>query len=158
MFNDPLLARYVVLLVLAVWGTLGVIAVGRSLLAYLLGAGLIAAVFWVALGTGFSIRLPSVHERMEVIVYTTWNNRVHALARPLEGSGEPRHIVFSIDPDTPSGARMRKGFYDAVRRREGKRHQTPIIVNLRHYSIEQGVYKYQTAPSPPPKQLPRREH
>ncbi len=98
MLSDPLIAKYVVVFILAIWGIMAVMAAGRGFLSMLLGIASFLGLAYVVLGTGFSIRLPSIHQKMEVIVYTTHNNRVHALAHPLGKPGEPIHIVFSVDP------------------------------------------------------------
>lgn len=151
MFSDPLMAKYMVVIILAIWGVMAVMAAGRSLAGLLIGIGVFAGLAYAVMGTGFSIRLPSVHSKMEVVVYTTHNNRVHALAHPLNRPGEPVHIVFSVDPATEDGARMRKSFFDAVRAREGKRYKPNIIIDMRGYMTEQGVKKYDLIPPLPPK-------
>lgn len=56
------------------------------------------------------------------------------------------HIVFSIDPDNPVGARMRKSFFDAVRAREGKHHKASIIIDMRGYMTDQGINKTRQPP------------
>ncbi|MET0005418.1 MAG: hypothetical protein ABW087_17550 [Candidatus Thiodiazotropha sp.] len=43
-------------------------------------------------------------------------------------------------------------FFDAVRAREGRRHKTNIIIDMRGYMTDQGDYKYQAAPAFPDKQ------
>lgn len=154
MLPDPLILKYLALGVIAIWGVLAMIKARRSLLALLLGTAIFLAIAWLALGTGFSIRIPYMHQKMEIITYTTYNNRVHALAHPQGRPGEPLHIIFSIDPDTNRGAKMRKSFFNAVRAREGKKHQTRIIINMSGYMTEQGVFKYKPAPPLPPKEQP----
>lgn len=154
MFSDPLTAKYMVSFILAIWGVMavmGLAAAGRRFAALLVGCAAFLALAYAALGSGFSIRLPSLHQKMEVIVYTTHNNRVHALAHPLGRPGEPLHIVFSVDPATDDGARMRKSFFDAVRAREGQKHKTNIIIDMHGYMTEQGVKKYDMMPPLPPK-------
>ncbi|MBL3528967.1 MAG: hypothetical protein JMN27_01910 [gamma proteobacterium endosymbiont of Lamellibrachia anaximandri] len=151
MFPDPLTLKYLLLAVFAIWGSLAVIATRRSFASFLLGSGVFLIIAYIALGSGFSIRLPYLHEKMELIVYTVHQERVHALAHPLNRPGEPIHIVFSIDPDTRAGARMRKSFFDAVRAREGKRHQTKIVIDMRGHFTDLGVYKYEVPPAMPPK-------
>ncbi|MCG8102965.1 MAG: hypothetical protein N0C91_11335 [Candidatus Thiodiazotropha endolucinida] len=118
----------------------------------MLGALFFLLIAYIALGSGFSIRIPYLHNKMEILVYTIHNERVHALAHPLGKPGEPLHIVFSIDQDTEGGGKMRKTFFDAVRAREGRRHKTNIIIDMRGYMTDQGDYKYQAAPALPPKQ------
>ena len=151
MFRDPLTLKYLLLALLAIWGVLVMLKVKRRILAYLLGTFIFIGIVYLALGSGFSIRFPYPHNKMEIIVYTVYEDRVHALAHPLNQPGEPMHIVFSVDPDTRMGAQMRKSFFDAVRAREGKRHQTNIIINMRGYMTELGEYKYDVISSRPPK-------
>lgn len=151
MLPDPLTAKYLALAIIAIWGVLTIITLKHRFLRYLLGTGIFLLIAYLALGTGFSIRIPYLHDKMEVMVYTVHEERVHALAHPLNNPGEPMHIVFSIDPDNPVGARMRKSFFDAVRAREGKRHKTNIIIDMRGYMTDQGIKKYQAAPALPPK-------
>lgn len=152
MFLDPLTLKYLLLAVLAIWGILMVIATGRTFAAFILGTGVFLTIVYIALGSGFSIRIPYPHQKMEVIVYTVHNNRVHALAHPLKQPSEPMHIVFSIDPNTPAGAQMRRSFFNAVRAREDEMHKTRIVIDMRGYMTDQGVYKYQTPPPLPLKQ------
>ncbi|WP_456404359.1 hypothetical protein [Thiolapillus sp.] len=152
MFSDSLTLKYLLLALLAIWGVLMLMAARRTLVAYVLGVVLFLAIGYLALGTAFSIRIPYVHDKMEVIVYTVHENSVHALAHPLKQPGEPMHIVFSIDPGTRAGAQMRKSFFDAVRAREGKRHKTKIVIDMRGYMTDEGVYKYEIPPALPPKQ------
>lgn len=151
MFSDPLAAKYAVVIILAIWGVMAVMAAGRRTLSLLIGIAAFLGLAYALLGTGFSIRLPSLHSKMEVIVYTTHNNRVHALAHPLGKPGEPMHIVFSVDPATDDGARMRKSFFDAVRAREGKKYKPNIIIDMRGYMTDQGVKKFDVIPPLPPK-------
>ncbi|MCM8857779.1 MAG: hypothetical protein LC541_19385 [Candidatus Thiodiazotropha sp.] len=152
MFTDPLTAKYLLLFLLAIWGTLIIISAGRHFAGYILGTIIFLVIAYIALGTGFSIRIPYLHNKMEILVYTIHNERVHALAHPLGKPGEPLHIVFSIDQDTEGGGKMRKTFFDAVRAREGKRHKTNIVIDMRGHMTDQGVYKYETPPVLPPKQ------
>ena len=155
MFSDPLVLTYSALVALAIFGLLLVTRLRNRWLAWLAGLAVTAAVIWLALGSGFSIRLPYHHSRMQVIVFTVHGQRVHALARPVDDPrAQPMHIVFSIDPSTAAGARMRKSFFAAVRRREGKAHKEKIIINMRGYMTEQGTYKYRIPPPLPPKQRP----
>ena len=151
MFSDPLTLKYLLLTLLAIWGVLAIVASRGRYTAYLLGLGVFLAIAYLALGSGFSIRLPHVHGKMEVIVYTIHNDRVHALAHPLEQPGEPIHIAFSIDPDTERGRRMRRSFFDAVRAREGKRRETRIIIDMRGYMAEHGTREHETTPALAPK-------
>ncbi|MES9926289.1 MAG: hypothetical protein ABW152_19610 [Candidatus Thiodiazotropha endolucinida] len=152
MLNDPLTAKYLFLFLIAIWGVLVIISAGRRYGGYMLGAFFFLLIAYIALGSGFSIRIPYLHNKMEILVYTIHNERVHALAHPLGKPGEPLHIVFSIDQDTEGGGKMRKTFFDAVRAREGRRHKTNIIIDMRGYMTDQGDYKYQAAPAFPPKQ------
>ncbi|MCG7879320.1 MAG: hypothetical protein JAY75_09005 [Candidatus Thiodiazotropha taylori] len=152
MLNDPLTAKYLFLFLIAIWGVLVIISAGRRYGGYMLGALFFLLIAYIALGSGFSIRIPYLHNKMEILVYTIHNERVHALAHPLGKPGEPLHIVFSIDQDTEGGGKMRKTFFDAVRAREGRRHKTNIIIDMRGYMTDQGAYKYQAAPALPPKQ------
>ena len=154
MLPDTLTLKYILLTIVAIWGVVAIIAIGRKFPGFILGTGVFLAIAYLALGSGFSIRIPYAHDRMEIIVYTVHENRVHALTHPLNKPGEPVHIVFSIDPQTHPGARMRKSFFDAVREREGKTHKTNIIVNMRGHTIEHGEFKYESAPPMPPKALP----
>ena len=142
MLPDPLTVIYLLLFALAIWGALALMAVGRRYPAFFLGVATFLAVAYAALGSGFSIRIPYFHQKMEVVVYTTYKNRVHALAHPEGRPGEPLHIVFSINPASRKGGRMRKSFFDAVRAREGKRHKGKIIVDMRGYMTEQGEKKF----------------
>ncbi|MEW8535864.1 MAG: hypothetical protein AB2565_13080 [Candidatus Thiodiazotropha endolucinida] len=152
MLNDPLTAKYLFLFLIVIWGVLVIISAGRRYGGYMLGALFFLLIAYIALGSGFSIRIPYLHNKMEILVYTIHNERVHALAHPLGKPGEPLHIVFSIDQDTEGGGKMRKTFFDAVRAREGRRHKTNIIIDMRGYMTDQGDYKYQAAPAFPPKQ------
>ncbi|MCU7936144.1 MAG: hypothetical protein KZQ99_14915 [Candidatus Thiodiazotropha sp. (ex Dulcina madagascariensis)] len=152
MFSDPLTAKYLLLFIIAIWGVLAIIYARRHFTGYIFGALIFLAITYIALGSGFSIRIPYLHDKMEILVYTIHNERVHALAHPLGKPGEPLHIVFSVDQDTEGGGKMRKTFFDAVRAREGKRHKTNIIIDMRGQMTDQGVYKYETAPALPPKQ------
>lgn len=154
MISDLLTVKYLLLLALAIWGTLGVMMIRRKIPALLLGTLLFLTIAYLSIGSGFAIRIPYVHEKMEVLVYTIHENRVHALARPLDSRAQPMHIVFSIDPGSKAGAGMRESFFAAVRAQEGKRHKTKIVVNMRRYVTEQGVFKYEASPPLPPKQLP----
>lgn len=154
MFAEPLTLKYLLLSLLAIWGVLALVRMRRGYASYLLGVGMFTAIAYLALGSGFSIRLPYLYDRMELIVYTIHDNRVHGLAHPLGKPGEPMHIVFSIDPDTVYGAQMRSSFFDAVRAREGKHHKTSIVIDMQGYTTEQGVYKYDIAPALPPKDQP----
>ncbi|MEW8026259.1 MAG: hypothetical protein AB2792_14765 [Candidatus Thiodiazotropha sp.] len=152
MLTDPLTFKYLFLFIIAFWGVLVIISAGRRYAGYILGALFFLLIAYIALGSGFSIRIPYLHDKMEILVYTIHNERVHALAHPLGKPGEPLHIVFSIDQDTEGGGKMRKTFFDAVRAREGRRHKTNIIIDMRGYMTDQGDYKYETAPAFPPKQ------
>ncbi len=157
MFSDTLTLKYILLALLAIWGTLLILRLRALRAAWLAGTAVFLAIVWLALGSGFSIRLPYHHRKMVIITYTTHKNRVHALARPLgRPEAEPVHIVFSIDPGTRAGARMRKSFFDAVRAREGRRHSTRIVIDMRGYMTDQGVYKYRIPPPLPPKTPPGR--
>lgn len=151
MFSDPLMIKYMLLPIIAIWGVLAIFTQGRRIPTFILGTVIFLSIVYMALGTGFSIRIPYLHGKMEVVVYTVYQKRVHALAHPLNQPGEPMHIVFSIDPDTPKGAQMRKSFYEAVRAREERAHKSNIIVDMRGYMTEQGEYKYEVVPSFPPK-------
>ena len=154
-FLDTLAAKYLLLFLLAIWGTLLILRIRERRIAWLAGLALFLAMAWVALGTAFSIRLPYQHERVQVLTYVVHGKRVHALVRPLgKPKAEPMHVVFSIDPGTRAGARMRKSFFAAVRAREGKSHKPPIIINMHGYMTEQGVYKYKLPPPLPPKTQP----
>ncbi|OOY42314.1 hypothetical protein, partial [Solemya velum gill symbiont] len=124
MFSDPTLLKYLVLALVVIWGMLFIIFVKRRLITFLSGVVLFFVIGYLALGTGFSIRIPYQHDKMEIIVYTVFYDRVHALAHPLKVPSEPMHIVFSIDPNNPAGAQMRKSFFDAVRKREEEFHKT----------------------------------
>ena len=152
MFTDPLLLKYLLMLLLAVWGLLFVSRRGKGFSGYLVGVLVFLVITYAALGTGFSIHIPYFHNKMEIVTYTTYDERVHALAHPFGEPGEPMHIVFSIDPDTKMGGQMRKTFFDAVRAREGKRHQSNIIIDMKGYKADIGVYKYAVAPALPEKQ------
>jgi len=153
---DTLAVKYALLFLLAIWGTLLILRLrGKAVLAWLTGLVLFLVMAWMALGTGFSIRLPYQHERVQVLTYVVHGKRVHALVRPLgKPKAEPMHVVFSIDPGTRAGARMRRSFFAAVRARQGKSHKPPIIINMRGYMTEQGVYKYKLPPPLPPKTQP----
>jgi len=154
-FLDTLAAKYLLLFLLAIWGTLLILRIRERRIAWLAGLALFLIMAWVALGTAFSIRLPYQHERVQVLTYVVHGKRVHALVRPPgRPKAEPMHVVFSIDPGTRTGARMRKSFFAAVRAREGKSHKPPIIINMRGYMTEQGVYKYRLPPPLPPKTQP----
>lgn len=156
-FLDTLAAKYLLLFLLAIWGTLLILHLRDRHIAWLAGLALFLVMAWLALGTAFSIRLPYPHERVQVLTYVVHGKRVHALVRPLgRPKAEPLHVVFSIDPGTRAGARMRKSFFSAVRAREGKSHKPPIIINMRGYMTEQGVYKYKLPPPLPPKIQPGR--
>jgi hypothetical protein len=157
MLPDAMTLKYLLLGLAAIWGVLTIIAVGRKFPGFLLGTGIFLLIAYIALGTGFSARIPYFHNKMEIVVYTVHDNRVHALAHPFNKPGEPMHIVFSIDPTTHPGAIMRKSFFDAVRSREGKLHKTNIVIDMGRYIIDQGVYRYETAPPLPPKEIPIQE-
>ena len=152
MLADLLTAKYLLLFFIAIWGVLTIIYARHHFTAYLIGTTVFLVIAYIALGSAFSIRIPYLHEKMEILVYTIHKERVHALAHPLGKPGEPLHIVFSIDQDTEGGGRMRETFFDAVRAREGKRHKTNIVIDMRGHMTDQGVYKYETAPALPPKQ------
>ncbi|MCU7809648.1 MAG: hypothetical protein KZQ77_00220 [Candidatus Thiodiazotropha sp. (ex Notomyrtea botanica)] len=152
MFTDPLTAKYLLLFIVAIWGVLTVVYTKRHFTGYLLGTVIFLSIGYIALGSGFSIRLPYLHDKMEILVYTIHKERVHALAHPLGKPDEPLHIVFSIDPDTAGGGKMRKTFFDAIRAREGKRHKTSIVIDMHGYMTDHGVYMYETAPPLPPKE------
>ncbi|MCU7853643.1 MAG: hypothetical protein KZQ80_15670 [Candidatus Thiodiazotropha sp. (ex Monitilora ramsayi)] len=152
MFTDPLTAKYLLLFIVAIWGVLTVVYTKGHFIGYLFGTVIFLSIAYIALGSGFSIRLPYLHDKMEILVYTIHNERVHALAHPLGKPDEPLHIVFSIDPDTDGGGKMRKTFFDAVRAREGKRHKTSIVIDMHGYMTDHGVYMYETAPPLPPKE------
>ena len=154
MFSDPLTLKYLLLAVLAIWGVFTMLWFRRGIPAYLLGILTFLAVAYLALGSGFSIRIPYFHQQMEVLVYSVHENRVHALAQPLDQPGEPIHIVFSIDPKTNSGVRMRESFFKAVREREEDDHRRKLIINMRGYMTEQGEQKYESPETLPPK-IPR---
>jgi len=143
MLPDALTAKYLLLAVAAIWGVLAIIATRRRLPGYILGVTLFLVIAYIALGSGFSIRIPYLHNKMEVIVYTVHDDRVHALAHPMGTPDEPMHIVFSIDPHTNAGARMRKSFFNAVRSREESGHKTNIIINMRGHMTEQGERNYE---------------
>ncbi|MEN8226207.1 MAG: hypothetical protein ABFS05_12690 [Bacteroidota bacterium] len=151
MLPDPLTLKYLLLFILAIWGSLIIVALKHRMLALILGTVIFLTIGYVALGSGFSIRIPYIYEKMEIIVYTTYEDRVYALARPPGSSVQPMHIIFSIDRGSRDGALMRKSFFDAVRAREGKPHKTKIIINMRRYTAEQGVLKYEATPPLPPK-------
>ncbi len=154
-FLDTLAAKYLLLFLLAIWGTLLILRLRDRHIAWLAGLALFLIMAWLALGTAFSIRLPYQHERVQVLTYVVHGKRVHALVRPVgRPRAEPMHVVFSIDPGTRAGARMRRSFFAAVRAREGKSHKPPIIINMRGYMTEQGVYKYKLPPPLPPKTQP----
>lgn len=154
MFTDALTLKYLLLAVLAIWGVYLVIALGRRYLAYLLGVIIFLAIAYFALGSGFSIRIPYLHPKMEVIVYTVHENRVHALAQPLDQPGEPMHIVFSIDPKSKAGAQMRESFFKALRKREEEAHKSKLIIDMRGYMTDHGERKFEIPDSLPPK-IPR---
>ena len=151
MLSDLLTTKYFLLMILSIWGVLAIISLKQKLPAFLLGLVVFITLAYLALGTGFSIRIPYMHDKMEIIVYTIYEQRVHALAHPLGKPGEPIHIVFSIEPGTKAGSQMRKSFFDAVRAREGKRHKTNIIIDMDGYMIDHGVYKFGSSPVLPPK-------
>ncbi|HHN72943.1 MAG TPA: hypothetical protein ENK13_02530 [Thermopetrobacter sp.] len=155
--TDTLMLKYAALVGLAIWGTLLILRLRRHWLAWAAGALLFAAIVWLALGSGFSIRIPQPHRKMVVIVWTAHGERVHALARPLgRPDAEPLHIVFSIDPGTPRGARMRRQFFAAVRAREGRPDHPRIIIDTWGYGVDQGVPKYRLPGVLPPKLHRRR--
>jgi len=145
---------YLLLPLLIIWVVLLIMTPRRVYLIFLLGIGLFLGIGYLSLGIGFSIRIPSVHDKMEVLVYTVHNDRVHALVHPLGKIAEPIHIVFSIDPKTPPGKRMRKSFFSAVRAHEEKRHETKIIIDMRGYLTDLGEYQHEVPPPLPPK-MPR---
>ncbi|MES9957732.1 MAG: hypothetical protein ABW120_06095 [Sedimenticola sp.] len=151
MLPDALTAKYLLLTFAAIWGVVAVIAIGRKFPGFLMGTAVFLVIGYFALGTAFSIRIPYHHDKMEILVYTIHDDRVHALAHPLNRPGEPMHIVFSIDPHTHPGANMRRTFFDAVRSREGKRHKTNIVIDMKGHMTEQGVFKFESAPPMPPK-------
>ena len=151
MLPDPLTLKYLLLSALAIWGVLMIVFSGKRIRSYLVGAGVFLCIAYLALGTGFSIRIPYAHDKMEIIVHTVYSDRVHALAHPLGQPGEPMHIVFSVDPDTKMGAQMRKSFFSAVRAREGKQHQSNIIIDMRGNMAELGEYRYDVTPHLPVK-------
>ena len=153
MFSDPLTLKYLLLAILAIWGMYMAVAIRGRLPAYLLGVAVFLAIIYFALGSGFSIRIPHVHQKMEVIIYTVHENRVHALAHPVNKPGEPLHIVFSIDPKTQKGAQMRKSFFEAIRKREEQAHKSRIIVDMRGYMTDQGEKKFEIPAGLPPKTL-----
>ncbi|OOY49435.1 hypothetical protein [Solemya velum gill symbiont] len=151
MFSDPTLLKYLVLALVVIWGMLFIIFVKRRLITFLSGVVLFFVIGYLALGTGFSIRIPYQHDKMEIIVYTVFYDRVHALAHPLKVPSEPMHIVFSIDPNNPAGAQMRKSFFDAVRKREEEFHKTSLVLDMRGFMVDMGEYKYEVASTLPPK-------
>ena len=151
MFSDPTSLKYMLLAFASIWGVLLVIYIKRKWIAFLVGVTLFLTIGYVALGTGFSIRIPYQHQKMEIIVYTVFYDRVHALAHPLKVPSEPMHIVFSIDPNNPEGARMRKGFFEAVRKREEQTHKTSLVIDMSGFMVDIGEYKYEVAPALPPK-------
>ena len=151
MFTDTLTVKYLLLTFVAIWGVLAIISTGRKYSGFIVGVVIFLLIVYFALGSGFSIRIPSMHNKMEILVYTIYRDRVHALAHPLNEPGEPMHIVFSIDPRTEPGIRMRKSFFDAVRSREGKRYKTNIVIDVKGYMTDQGVFKYDAPPPLPPK-------
>lgn len=151
MLTDTLTLKYLLLTAVAIWGVLLIIFTGRKYAGFVTGAIVFLVIAYFALGSGFSIRIPYTHEKMEVLVYTIHNDRVHALAHPLNEPGEPMHIVFSIDPDTKLGIRMRKSFFEAVRSRESKRYRTNIIIDMKGYMTDQGEFKHESPEPLPPK-------
>ena len=84
---DSLIVKYLLLGLLAIWGVLAIIGMGRRFFGFLLGTGVFLVLAYFALGTGFSIRIPYLHDKMEIIVYTVHDDRVHALAHPLGRPG-----------------------------------------------------------------------
>ena len=155
---DWLALKYAALVLLAIWGTLALARVRRRWWAWLAALALSFALAWLALGSGFSIRLPSPYARMAVLQYVVHGNRVHALARPVDHPRmAPLHIIFSIDPGSKTGARMRKTFFRAVRARQQSRDaKRPIIIDMRGYRALFGKLKYKTSTPLPPKRVPRR--
>jgi len=155
---DTLALKYVAMALVAIWLTLLLVWLRqrRLRLAVWLGAvALSALLVWLALGSGFSIRLPYPYAELQILQHVVHGNRVHALARPV-GHPEmaPIHIVFSIDPGTKKGARLRKSFFDALRAREGKKHNLPIILDRRAFRVRFGKLKYRTSSPFPPKRIP----
>ena len=149
---DSLLLTYAALVVLAIWGVVLILRLRGMWLAWIAGVVVFLLIAWLALGTGFSILIPQPHRKMEVINWTVHEKRVHALARPLDDpKATPVHIVFSIDPGTRRGARMRKQFFDAVRRREGERGRPKIVIDTWAYGVDAGVRKYELPTQLPPK-------
>ncbi|WP_038034104.1 hypothetical protein [Thermopetrobacter sp. TC1] len=149
---DRLLLTYAALLILALWGVLLIRRVKRLWLAWAAGVLVFFALVWLALGTGFSIRIPQPHRKMVILVWTVHGERVHALARPLnEPDAAPVHIVFSIDPKSKRGARMRSQFFAAVRKREGLPGKRLIVIDTWGYGVDAGVHKYDVPQSLPPK-------
>ncbi len=142
---------YLLLPLLVIWAALLVMTPRRVYLIFLLGIGLFLTVGYMALGSGFSIRLPSVHDKMEVMAYTVHGNRVHALVHPLNKLEEPMHIVFSIDPKTPVGRTMRESFFSSVRAHEQRRNETKLVVDMRGFKVDVGEYKHSIPPALPPK-------
>ncbi len=149
---DSLLLTYAALVILAIWGTLLTVRLRRRWWAWAAGAVVFLIIAWLALGTGFSILVPQPHRKMVVVNWTVHGKRVHALARPLDAPhAAPVHIVFSIDEGTRRGARMRKQFFDAVRRREGERGRPKIVIDTWAYGVDAGVRKYDLPTRLPPK-------
>ncbi len=149
---DSLLLTYAALVVLAIWGAMLILRLRGHWLAWLAGVVVFLLIAWLALGTGFSILIPQFHRKMVVINWTVHEKRVHALARPLDDpTAAPVHIVFSIDPGTRRGARMRKQFFDTVRRREGVRGRPKIVIDMWAYGVDAGVRKYDLPGQLPPK-------
>ncbi len=149
---DTLLVTYAALVILVLWGVLLIRRVKRLWLAWLAGVIVFCVIAWLALGTGFFIRIPQLHRKMVVLVWTVHGERVHALARPLDApEATPVHIVFSIDPSSRRGARMRAQFFAAVRKREGLRRRVPIVIDMWGYGVDAGVHKYDVPQSLPPK-------
>jgi hypothetical protein len=152
---DLLAVKYVLLALLAIWATLLLVWLRRRWWAWL-GTLLLAAVLvWLALGIGFSVRLPYPYDELQILRHVVHGNRVHALVRPV-GRPElpPVHMIFSIDPGTKTGARLRKSFFDALRAREGKKHNLPIILDRRAFRVRFGKLKYRTSSPFPPKRPP----
>ncbi len=158
---DTLALKYAAMALFAIWGTLWLAWMRhrRPALAWAGTLALAAALAWLALGSGFSIRLPYPYDELQILQHVVHGNRVHALARPV-GHPEmaPIHIVFSIDPGTKKGARLRKSFFDALRAREGKRHALPIILDRRGFRVRFGKLKYRPSQPFPPKQVPEIRH
>ena len=149
---DSLLLTYAALVVLAIWGVVLILRLRGLWLAWMAGVVVFAFIAWLALGTGFSIRIPQFHRKMVVINWTVHEERVHALAKPLNApQAAPVHIVFSIDAGTRRGARMRKEFFDAVRRRQNERGRPKIVIDMWRQGVDAGVFKYELPRQLPPK-------